>query len=278
MRDSQSGFGAALRLCSWSFGRLRDWLYLGHRRLGRFRGRLCLRHRFGAALCRRREFRGNCRLCRHRDLCGNCGNCGSDWRGRGRHCGLRGRRFHGAIVFLGHNLQTSFWRFARGKPSAQKQAERTSAHSSARFPGVNTEVAIVVVSPTPPLGLTVGTVVLRWWTYVRSSRSVFALAGAASGPAASTPAAQPAATSEAAAAPAPEGTGLQPNLAACLACLFSILGGIAFLVLEKKNAYVRFYAMQSAILGGLWVVVCVAFTDRLRHPRLGSSASVCCSG
>jgi uncharacterized membrane protein len=76
-----------------------------------------------------------------------------------------------------------------------------------------------------------------------------------SGPASSTPPAQPASTSEA----APEGTGLQPNLAACLACLFSLLGGIAFLFLEKKNAYVRFYAMQSAILGGLWVVVCIAF-------------------
>jgi uncharacterized membrane protein len=51
--------------------------------------------------------------------------------------------------------------------------------------------------------------------------------------------------------PAQDGTGLQPNVAAGLACIFLLLGGIIFLVLEKKDKYVRFYAMQSVFLGGL---------------------------
>src|SRR5271156_6703238 len=52
--------------------------------------------------------------------------------------------------------------------------------------------------------------------------------------------------------PAPAaGTELQPNLAAALACFFSVLGGIIFLVLEKKNKFVRFYAMQSVVFGAI---------------------------
>jgi uncharacterized membrane protein len=47
----------------------------------------------------------------------------------------------------------------------------------------------------------------------------------------------------------PETSGLQPNIAAGLATLFSIIGGIVFLVIEKKNAFVRFYAMQAIFLG-----------------------------
>ena len=48
---------------------------------------------------------------------------------------------------------------------------------------------------------------------------------------------------------------MQPNIAAALACLFSLPGGIVFLVLEKKNKFVRFYAMQSVLLGGLNIIV-----------------------
>jgi uncharacterized membrane protein len=57
------------------------------------------------------------------------------------------------------------------------------------------------------------------------------------------------------------GTELQPNLAAALACFFSILGGmggIIFLVLEKKNRFVRFYAMQSFLFGAVWFVLFIA--------------------
>jgi uncharacterized membrane protein len=56
----------------------------------------------------------------------------------------------------------------------------------------------------------------------------------------------------AAVTPLPEasGTGLQPQVAAGLACIFLLLGGIVFLILEKKDKFVRFYAMQSVFLGG----------------------------
>ena len=54
------------------------------------------------------------------------------------------------------------------------------------------------------------------------------------------------------------GTELQPNIAAALACFFSILGGIIFLVLEKKNKFVRFYAMQSLLFGVAWFALIIA--------------------
>ncbi|HEY3901838.1 MAG TPA: DUF4870 domain-containing protein [Chthoniobacter sp.] len=55
-----------------------------------------------------------------------------------------------------------------------------------------------------------------------------------------------------------ETTGLPSNLAACLACIFSLVGGIVFLVLEKKDKFVRFHAMQAVVLGGVAVVFYVA--------------------
>ena len=61
-------------------------------------------------------------------------------------------------------------------------------------------------------------------------------------------------------APAAQTTGLTPNVAAGIACLFTIVGGIVFLVLEKKNQFVRFWAMQSVFLGGLAIAVSIAFT------------------
>ena len=66
---------------------------------------------------------------------------------------------------------------------------------------------------------------------------------------------QPAGSTAASGTPSPtaasaETTGLPPHVAACLACAFSIVGGVVFLILEKKDKFVRFYAMQSVILGG----------------------------
>lgn len=52
-------------------------------------------------------------------------------------------------------------------------------------------------------------------------------------------------------------TGLAPNVAAGLACLFSIVGGVVFLVLEKKDKFVRFWAMQSVFFGGLLLGVSI---------------------
>ncbi len=48
-------------------------------------------------------------------------------------------------------------------------------------------------------------------------------------------------------------TGLPSNVAAALACI-PLIGGIIFYVLEKRDAFVRFYAMQSIIFGGAWIM------------------------
>jgi|SRR4051812_49409660 uncharacterized membrane protein len=46
-------------------------------------------------------------------------------------------------------------------------------------------------------------------------------------------------------------TGLPSNVAAALACI-PLLGGLVFYILEKHDQFVRFYAMQSIIFGGIW--------------------------
>jgi uncharacterized membrane protein len=49
----------------------------------------------------------------------------------------------------------------------------------------------------------------------------------------------------------PSSMDLPPNVAAAIACL-PLIGGIIFYILEKRNSFVRFYAMQSIIFGGAW--------------------------
>jgi uncharacterized membrane protein len=51
--------------------------------------------------------------------------------------------------------------------------------------------------------------------------------------------------------PTPTSTGLPSNVAAALAC-FPLIGGLIFYILEKQDRFVRFYAMQSIIFGGIW--------------------------
>src|SRR6476469_4181930 len=46
-------------------------------------------------------------------------------------------------------------------------------------------------------------------------------------------------------------TGLPSNVAAALACI-PLIGGLVFYILEKQDQFVRFYAMQSIIFGGVW--------------------------
>src|SRR2546423_9863001 len=46
-------------------------------------------------------------------------------------------------------------------------------------------------------------------------------------------------------------TGLPSNVAAALACI-PLIGGLCFYILEKPDQFVRFYAMQSIIFGGVW--------------------------
>jgi uncharacterized membrane protein len=44
---------------------------------------------------------------------------------------------------------------------------------------------------------------------------------------------------------------LPSNVAAALACI-PLIGGLIFYILEKHDRFVRFYAMQSIIFGGVW--------------------------
>jgi uncharacterized membrane protein len=46
---------------------------------------------------------------------------------------------------------------------------------------------------------------------------------------------------------------LPSNIAAALACI-PLVGGIVFYVMEKRDNFVRFYAMQSIIFGGAWLL------------------------
>ena len=63
--------------------------------------------------------------------------------------------------------------------------------------------------------------------------------------------------------PAPElgpkstSTGLPSNVAAALACV-PLIGGIIFYIVEKHDGFVRFYAMQSIIFGGAWLLFNIA--------------------
>jgi len=52
-------------------------------------------------------------------------------------------------------------------------------------------------------------------------------------------------------------TGLPSNVAAAIACI-PLIGGVIFYILEKHDDFVRFYAMQSIIFGGAWLLFNVA--------------------
>ena len=52
--------------------------------------------------------------------------------------------------------------------------------------------------------------------------------------------------------------GIDANLAAVLSYVLGLLSGIAFLVLEKNNKFVRFHAMQSVLVFLLIMVINIA--------------------
>ena len=52
-------------------------------------------------------------------------------------------------------------------------------------------------------------------------------------------------------------TGLPSNVAAAIACI-PLIGGIIFYIWEKHDSFVRFYAMQSIIFGGAWLLFNIA--------------------
>src|ERR1700736_5779149 len=62
---------------------------------------------------------------------------------------------------------------------------------------------------------------------------------------------------EAAPGAEPSSLDLPPNIAAAIACI-PLVGGIIFYLLEKRNGFVRFYAMQSIIFGGAWFLFNIA--------------------
>ena len=54
-------------------------------------------------------------------------------------------------------------------------------------------------------------------------------------------------------------TGIKPNIAALLAYLLGFVTGLVFLLIEKKNKFVRFHAMQSIVVFGVifvaqWII------------------------
>ena len=51
---------------------------------------------------------------------------------------------------------------------------------------------------------------------------------------------------------------LPSNIAAALACI-PLIGGIIFYIMEKRDNFVRFYAMQSIILGGAWLLFNIVY-------------------
>jgi uncharacterized membrane protein len=55
-------------------------------------------------------------------------------------------------------------------------------------------------------------------------------------------------------------TGLPANLAAGLCAIFTLLGGIIFYFVEKKDAFVRYWAVQSIFFGGTWFVFNIGMT------------------
>src|SRR5215813_13343576 len=44
-------------------------------------------------------------------------------------------------------------------------------------------------------------------------------------------------------------SGLAPNVGAGLACIFPLITGIIFLVIEKKNEFIRYWAAQAFVFG-----------------------------
>ena len=48
---------------------------------------------------------------------------------------------------------------------------------------------------------------------------------------------------------------MQPNLAGLLSYIFGFITGLIFYLIEKKNKFVRFHAMQSIVLSGALFII-----------------------
>jgi uncharacterized membrane protein len=58
----------------------------------------------------------------------------------------------------------------------------------------------------------------------------------------------------------PTSTGLPQNVAGALSYLLGPITGVAFLILERENRFVRFHAAQSTLLGAAMIVVSFALS------------------
>ena len=58
--------------------------------------------------------------------------------------------------------------------------------------------------------------------------------------------------------PSTTSSGMAPNVAAGLSCIFPLIAGIIFLVIEKKNEFIRYWAAQSLIFGGAMFAASIA--------------------
>ncbi len=59
---------------------------------------------------------------------------------------------------------------------------------------------------------------------------------------------------------APTESGLAPNVAGALAYVLGPITGILFMVIEKHNAFVRFHAAQSIVVGVASVIASIALS------------------
>ena len=68
-------------------------------------------------------------------------------------------------------------------------------------------------------------------------------------------------------------SGLPSNVAACLCAIFPPFGGIVFYLIEKKDLFVRHWAVQTIFFGGAWIgasVVVSIFSALFGHlPVIG---------
>jgi uncharacterized membrane protein len=69
--------------------------------------------------------------------------------------------------------------------------------------------------------------------------------------------------------PAEKGTGLAPNVAGLLCYVLTWISGIVFLIIEPKDKFVRFHALQSIIVFGALSVAEVVLSIFALIPFLG---------
>jgi len=66
-----------------------------------------------------------------------------------------------------------------------------------------------------------------------------------------------------------KGTGIEPNIAGLLCYVLGWLTGLIFFLIEEKDEFVRFHAMQSIIVFGAITVVSIVFGILFIVPFLG---------